>query len=88
MPSLQALRCALDPRVLAGFCWFATDVHSSTLGSAADDSLARIAKGDLGEAEVGLVFGRQDTHVPLAGRTLIREKLEQGGSLFSVGFLL
>lgn len=87
-PCRQALRAAFDPRVQAGFCYFATDVHSSTLGNKPDDSLVRIARGDLGEAEVGLVFGRQDTHVDLAGRSLIRATLEEGRSLFSVRLTL
>ncbi|KAL7423879.1 hypothetical protein Q5752_001464 [Cryptotrichosporon argae] len=70
--------CAFDPRVLSTFCYFATDVHSATLGKGkSDDTLVRIRKGDLtGKGEVVLVFGKQDTHVDRAGRTLIRETLD------------
>ncbi|RSH87632.1 uncharacterized protein EHS24_000144 [Apiotrichum porosum] len=73
-----ALRAAFDPRVLATFCYFATDVHSATLGKGkSDDTLIRVQKGDLtGKGEVVLVFGKQDTHVDRAGRTLIRETLD------------
>jgi carboxymethylenebutenolidase len=42
-----ALRCAMDSRVAAGVCYFATDVHEGTLGAGGDDSLARITKGDI-----------------------------------------
>jgi dienelactone hydrolase len=37
-----AYRCALDKRVKAAVCFFATDIHGSTLGEGKnDDSLAR-----------------------------------------------
>jgi dienelactone hydrolase len=45
-----AYRCALDERVKAAVCYFATDVHSRTLGEGKnDDSLARAGdiKGEL-----------------------------------------
>jgi hypothetical protein len=45
-----AYRCALDQRVKAAVCYFATDIHSATLGEGKnDDSLARAAdiKGEL-----------------------------------------
>jgi dienelactone hydrolase len=44
-----AYRCALDPRVSAGVCYFATDIHSATLGAGGDDSLKRAKdiKGEL-----------------------------------------
>ncbi|BEJ11321.1 hypothetical protein CspHIS471_0107430 [Cutaneotrichosporon sp. HIS471] len=76
-----ALRCAFDPRVLSSFCYFATDIHSATLGKGkSDDTLMRVQKGDLaGKGEVTLVFGKQDTHVNRAGRTLIRETFDDAG---------
>jgi dienelactone hydrolase len=45
-----AYRAALDPRVNASVCYFATDIHSKTLGEGKnDDSLARTGeiKGEL-----------------------------------------
>ena len=45
-----AYRCALDRRVKAAVCYFATDVHSGSLGAGKqDDSLARAGdiKGEL-----------------------------------------
>jgi carboxymethylenebutenolidase len=72
-----AYRAALDPRVSATACFYATDIHTSTLGAGKqDDSLARIE--DL-KAEMLFVWGRQDPHVPFAGRQLIRERLEAVG---------
>jgi hypothetical protein len=50
----QASQAAFDPRVLAAVCFFATDIHSATLGKGKDDNtLARVRKGDLtGKGEV------------------------------------
>ena len=75
-----ALRAALDPRVSASVCCYATDVHSGTLGAGkADDTMARLA--DL-RAETLFVWGRQDPHVPFTGRQAIRERLEGVGALY------
>ncbi|KAI0732349.1 dienelactone hydrolase [Fomitopsis betulina] len=73
-----AFRAAFDPRVLASWCWFATDVHSATLGKGkTDDSLIRVRNGELtNNGELVMVFGKQDTHVPREGRDLIRKTLE------------
>ncbi|KAF8922727.1 dienelactone hydrolase [Mucidula mucida] len=68
---------AFDPRVLSAWCWFATDIHSATIGKGKqDDSLIRVRSGALTDKEVVMVFGKQDTHVPRAGRDLIRKELE------------
>ncbi|KAL0580401.1 hypothetical protein V5O48_001646 [Marasmius crinis-equi] len=71
-------QAAFDPRVLASFCWFATDIHGATLGKGKnDDSLVKVRNGELtGKGELVMVFGKQDTHVPRAGRDLIRQTLE------------
>jgi len=73
-----AFRAAFDPRVLASVCFFATDIHSATLGKGKkDDSLERVRKGDItGKGELVMIFGKQDTHVPRVGRDLIRTALE------------
>ncbi|KAF4572866.1 hypothetical protein EYR40_004050 [Pleurotus pulmonarius] len=72
-----AFRAAFDPRVLASFCFFATDIHSATLGKGKqDNTLIRVRNGDLEGKEVVMIFGKQDTHVPREGRDLIRKTLE------------
>ncbi|KAI1178254.1 dienelactone hydrolase [Nemania sp. FL0916] len=87
-----ALRASLDPRIRACVAYFATDVHSRTLGpydaanTSADspaDSAHTLDK--LGEirGEVAMIFGIKDTHVPDAGRDLIRAKLRAAGVVFS-----
>ncbi|KAI9460858.1 dienelactone hydrolase [Lactarius psammicola] len=68
---------AFDPRVLSAVCFFATDIHSATLGRGGDDSLARVQAGKFtGKGELVMIFGKQDTHVPRAGRDIIRKVLE------------
>ncbi|KAI0025832.1 dienelactone hydrolase [Xylariomycetidae sp. FL0641] len=88
-----ALRASLDPRIDACVAYFATDVHSRTLGphEQADASAAGPGAGShhtidrLGElrGEVAMIFGLKDTHVPDAGRDLIRQKLRAAGAVFS-----
>ncbi|KAL5535552.1 hypothetical protein ACEPAF_3646 [Sanghuangporus sanghuang] len=69
---------AFDSRVLSSVCFFATDIHSATLGKGKnDDTLVRVRNGDLkGKGELVMIFGKQDTHVPRSGRDLIRNTLE------------
>jgi carboxymethylenebutenolidase len=73
-----AFRAAMNPDVLAAACFYATDIHTGTLGKG-DDSLARA--GDI-KGELLTVWGRQDPHVPLDGRNLIRARLDEVGSDF------
>lgn len=68
-----AFRAALDRRVLASSCLYGTDIHSATLGRGSrDDTLLRC--GEI-EAELLLIWGRQDPHVPAEGRRKIYETL-------------
>lgn len=69
-----AYRCALDTRVSAAVCYFATDIHTGTLGAGGDNSLKRT-----GEMEGELVMvgrGRTPVNVHLVRRTeeLIRRR--------------
>lgn len=76
-----AYRCALDSRVAAGVCYFATDIHSKSLGAGKnDDSLSRT--GDI-KGELVMIFGKKDNHVPPEGRDLIRKTLHEKGVCFS-----
>ena len=75
-----AYRAALDPRVSASACFYPTDIHSGTLGEGrSDDSLKRMAEL---EAKIMCVWGRQDPHVPYAGRETIRGRLEEVGAAY------
>jgi dienelactone hydrolase len=58
-----AYRCALDQRVKAAVCYFATDIHSATLGEGkSDDSLKRA--GDI-KGELIMVILISSSGVPL-----------------------
>jgi carboxymethylenebutenolidase len=75
-----AFRAAMNPDVLATACFYATDIHSGTLGKGKqDNSLDRAAqiKGELLH-----IWGRQDPHVPLEGRNRIRARLEEVGTRY------
>jgi carboxymethylenebutenolidase len=75
-----AFRCAMQPGILAAACFYATDLHSATLGAGKhDDSLART--GEI-KGELLHLWGRQDPHVPLAGRNKIKARLEEAGVNF------
>jgi carboxymethylenebutenolidase len=75
-----AFRAALDPRVLATACFYATDLHKASLGLGGDDSLARAAEI---RGELLMVWGRQDPHVPRDGRLIIQRALDDAGTTFS-----
>ena len=81
-----SLRTLFVPGVCAAVCFFPTDVHQGSLGDGGDDSLDRIKGGALcerkGEKEVTMLFGRQDGHVPEAGRAAIHGALRESGADF------
>lgn len=69
-----AFRAALDARVWASACFYATDLHKGSLGLGGDDSLARA--GEIA-GELLMVWGRQDPHVPDEGREKIQARLRE-----------
>jgi carboxymethylenebutenolidase len=72
-----AFRAGLQPDVKATACFYATDLHTHSLGAGgADGSLDRA--GEI-EGALLMVFGRADPHVPPEGRVMIRERLEAAG---------
>jgi carboxymethylenebutenolidase len=76
-----AFRAAMNPDVLATACFYATDLHSHTLGKGkSDNSLDRA--GEI-KGELMHIWGRQDPHVPLEGRNLIKARLEEAGANFT-----
>lgn len=76
-----AYRAATVPGVLAGVCFYPTDLHKRGLGKgASDDSLARTAEI---KGELLMVFGRQDPHIPAEGRAQIYTALGAAGTTFT-----
>ena len=74
-----AFRTGFDRRVRATACFYATDLHKASLGQG-DDSLERA--GEV-RGELMMIWGRQDPHVPLEGRTKILERLNAAGTLLN-----
>ncbi len=78
-------RCSMNPEILAGVSFYATDIHKleshpRVLGSGStDDSLERTRRGDI-RGELLMIWGRQDPHVPFEGRNQVREALETSGT--------
>lgn len=76
-----SVRCAMNQEISAAVCFYATDIHKHSLGKGSnDDSLRRI--GDIG-AELLMIWGRQDPHIPPEGRALIHHALTNAGTKFS-----
>jgi carboxymethylenebutenolidase len=65
---------AKQPDVLATACFYATDLHTATLGTAGDDTLA--SAGEI-KGELLMFWGRQDPHAPVEGRRKIYDALCQ-----------
>lgn len=75
-----AFRAALQPDVLATACCYATDIHKGSLGKGGDDTLARM--GDV-RGELLMIWGRQDPHIPDAGRRLVYDRMTAAGLAFT-----
>ena len=70
-----AFRAAMNPEVRAAVCFYATDIHTGSLGKGKkDDSLARA--GEI-TGELLHIWGRQDPHVSLEGRRKILTRLDE-----------
>ena len=76
-----SFRCAMNPDVLAAACFYATDIHKRSLGKGTnDDSLDRIPEI---KGELLMIFGKQDPHIPQAGRDLLYRALTDAGTNFT-----
>ncbi len=76
-----AFRAAMNPEVVAGACFYATDIHKRSLGKGMNDnSLDRM--GEI-HGEMMMVWGRQDPHVPEEGRRLIQARMSEVGILYT-----
>ena len=76
-----SFRAAMNPDVLAGACFYATDMHERSLGKGKNDnSLARVAEI---RGEMLMIWGRQDPHIPRAGRELIYKTMSDADVNFT-----
>jgi len=76
-----AFRCAFQQEIQAAACFFATDIHTGTLGKGkCDNSIHRI--GEIG-GELLMIWGRQDPHIPYEGRRKIYDALHEANRFFT-----
>jgi carboxymethylenebutenolidase len=76
-----SIRCAMNPEILAAVSFYATDVHSRTLGKGKqDNTLDRFTEL---KAEMLMIWGKQDPHIPPAGRQLIYQALTDAAVNFT-----
>jgi carboxymethylenebutenolidase len=75
-----AYRAALHPAIRASACFYATDLHTQSLGSGGDDSLERAPEI---KGQLLMIWGRQDPHVPIEGRGLIYQRMSEAGLRFT-----
>jgi carboxymethylenebutenolidase len=76
-----AFRAAFNADVRASACFYATDLHTRTLGKGTnDDTLARLAAV---RGELLMVWGRQDPHIPREGRRAIHDAMDDAGLTFT-----
>ncbi|MCC6744174.1 MAG: dienelactone hydrolase family protein [Acidobacteria bacterium] len=72
-----AFRAALQPDVRAAACFYATGVHNGKLG-ADEDSRSLMRSGEIA-AELMMVWGTSDPHIPAPDRIAIRKALHDAG---------
>ena len=76
-----AFRAAMNADVSAGVCFYATDIHKRSLGKGMrDNTLDRIPEI---KAEMLMIWGRQDPHVPREGRRIVYNALADAGTHFT-----
>ena len=76
-----SFRAAMNPNVLAGVCFYATDIHKRGLGRGMNDnSLDRV--GEI-KGEMLMIWGRQDPHVPREGRAKLYNAMADAGLHFT-----
>jgi carboxymethylenebutenolidase len=72
-----AFRAALQPAVKATACFYATDLHTNIIpnkpGQHSMDRLSEI------KGELLMIWGKQDPHIPAAGRAEVYKKLSDAG---------
>jgi carboxymethylenebutenolidase len=76
-----AFRAAMNTEILAGACFYATDIHKRSLGlGMSDNTLDRV--GEI-KGEMLMIWGRQDPHIPEEGRRLIQARMSEAGIVYT-----
>ncbi|MCB5185848.1 dienelactone hydrolase family protein [Methylobacillus gramineus] len=76
-----AFRAALQPEVKATACFYATDLHTQVIpNQPGQHSMERLA--DI-KGELLMIWGKQDNHIPTAGRIQVYQQLTDAGLSFT-----
>ena len=76
-----AFRAALQPEVQATACFYATDLHTQIIPNQPNQhSMDRLS--DI-KGELLMIWGKQDNHIPTAGRMQVYQKLSDANLSFS-----
>ena len=76
-----AFRAALQPEVKATACFYATDLHTAVIpNQPGQHSMERLA--DI-KGELMMIWGKQDNHIPTAGRAEVYRKLTDANLVFT-----
>ncbi|MGQ0443152.1 MAG: dienelactone hydrolase family protein [Methylophilaceae bacterium] len=76
-----AFRAALQPEVKATACFYATDLHGNNIPNQPNQhSMDRLNEM---KGELMMVWGKQDNHIPTAGRALVYQKLTDASLNFT-----
>ena len=76
-----AFRAALQPEVKATACFYATDLHTNIIpNKPGQHSMERLAEI---KGELQMIWGKQDNHIPTAGRALVYQKLTDANLTFT-----
>ena len=78
-----AFRAARTPEVKATVCFYATGLHSDSLGAAQGTAKSLADAGRI-RGELLLIWGTRDPHIPLEGRERIHAALTAAGTPFQV----
>ncbi|MCB4810042.1 dienelactone hydrolase family protein [Methylovorus menthalis] len=76
-----AFRAALQPEIKATACFYATDLHTAVIpNKPGQHSMERLA--DI-KGELLMIWGKQDNHIPTAGRAEVYQKLTEANLSFT-----
>jgi carboxymethylenebutenolidase len=76
-----AFRAALQPEVKATACFYATDLHTQIIpNKPGQHSMERLA--DI-KGELQMIWGKQDNHIPTAGRAQVYQQLTDANLIFT-----
>ncbi len=76
-----SFRASMNPDVLAGVCFYATDIHKRSLAKGMNDNtLDRV--GEI-KGEMLMIWGRQDPHIPRDGRRIVYDAMTDKGVNFT-----